>query len=968
MADSTSTEKQNAAKKIIAASVASALALSLNMPLIAQADQSDREEPADKISQSIVDQTQKDEDSTSSDNPSLDEESSDKVDASSESEEDQGLSDDSADPSNDSSAETENQETEDIKPNENVIGATKDEESDTAEKQDIDEDAQTESIVATVDGKEFDDLQSAIDSIDANGTVALADDIEMRQGDTIVVPSGKTVKLDMAGHAITATSDFVGRPIDNQGTLTVTGNGTISTEAAGPGGYGAVNNKGTLTIVNGNFAGHINGDGSVIRNTGTSSVLNIQGGVFTGSPCSVYNEGSATLNGGRFVSESCSSCTPTWSYALRNVTAQSKMVVNDAEVIGTQGALSAANGYLEVNGGHFKTVNCAHGHGAVFYALYLAGEIGEVKGVINGGVFETEGKHAAALIGNGNLNGDGGINEQAVAEINGGTFKAPQGVPSLKRDAGYGIPQIKGGSFTSDVGEFVAPGSAQFERESAGQTLYVVETLNEENSVVKVDGGDGSEEAAYFLDPHEALEAAEDGQTVSFLKPFETDRTLSVDKSLTIEGNGNLVTSTASRILWIDKNDVNVTLRGLTFADTGKSERGIQVNQNITGVKLSIEECSVPATYYAVNICSGVQVDLNIKDSEIKGWGALNLWGSNYDVKVSDSTLIGINDKAYNADGWNGFGTIVLEGDTTGNTDASASGCSVELANCNVVASSMTDNKQRAILFNSQSNGNSVRVTGSNTVFSYPDGQFCFMDGTDNSLVVTGGHFSDDGVREYCADGFEIKENANGGFDVAEPATNPVEPPEQPENPGPSTPVAPSQPATPSTPTNPSNPSTTTKPSKPSKPNKPSSSTSTKKPSSSKKATSGGSTTTSPSTQSSGSGTQAPQTIDVTAANASGGSAGDVDDAQSTSVDDDAQAKDTGAQTGDEWIQDDATPLAEGPMGESVLSGDSENPSDDNPAPFIASGLGIGAVAAGLIAFLVGKRRRKKEEDASLHQ
>ncbi|MFR8528819.1 MAG: hypothetical protein ACLVDP_17765 [Flavonifractor plautii] len=55
-----------------------------------------------------------------------------------------------------------------------------------------------------------------------------------------------------------------------------------------------------------------------------------------------------------------------------------------------------------------------------------------VKAVINGGTFETEGTYTAALIGNDNTGGDGGINEKATAVINGGVFKAPEGVPALK--------------------------------------------------------------------------------------------------------------------------------------------------------------------------------------------------------------------------------------------------------------------------------------------------------------------------------------------------------------------------------------------------------------------------------------------------------------------------------------------------------------------------------------------------------
>lgn len=107
--------------------------------------------------------------------------------------------------------------------------------------------------------------------------------------------------------------------------------------------------------------------------------------------------------------------------------------------------MSASIGYLEVNGGTFKTVACEHhGTAATFYALYAAGEAGKVLCVINDGYFETEGRQTAVLIGNDNTGGDGGINAPATGIVRGGTFVAPVGVPALKgaertgRPANYG--------------------------------------------------------------------------------------------------------------------------------------------------------------------------------------------------------------------------------------------------------------------------------------------------------------------------------------------------------------------------------------------------------------------------------------------------------------------------------------------------------------------------------------------------
>ena len=87
-------------------------------------------------------------------------------------------------------------------------------------------------------------------------TVSLAGDITgMKTEDIITIPGGKNIILNMDGHSITVAGDFTGRPFVNEGTLTITGNGTIDSSASEQGGYGAVNNKGTLTVENGTFKG-----------------------------------------------------------------------------------------------------------------------------------------------------------------------------------------------------------------------------------------------------------------------------------------------------------------------------------------------------------------------------------------------------------------------------------------------------------------------------------------------------------------------------------------------------------------------------------------------------------------------------------------------------------------------------------------------------------------------------------------
>lgn len=385
---------------------------------------------------------------------------------------------------------------------------------------------------------EVEKLKAAISAAEdgVETTITMTSDITgMTTAEIITIPAEKVIVLDMAEHSITVAENFVGRPFVNNGTLTVKGNGTIDSSMSESSGYGAINNKGTLVIENGHFAGAKYGDGSVIRNTGANAHLTVNGGLFDGALCSVYNEGTAVLKGGKYVSTSCSSCAAAdghsgkWSYALRNVTLDSKMYAYDGvEVVGTQGAISAAIGYLEVNGGTYKTVDCERNHGAIFYTLYAAGEQGEVRCVINDGTFETEGKNTAVSLGNDNTNGDGGINADAISLVYGGTFTAPEGVPALKVSPNTAKASIlHGGTYSllsEDTAAYVDPAVVG----NAGTNVTLTSrTEDDEDALAKVG-------TAVYATLQAAINAAGEGDTVTLLKDAAENVTIANGQSITL--------------------------------------------------------------------------------------------------------------------------------------------------------------------------------------------------------------------------------------------------------------------------------------------------------------------------------------------------------------------------------------------------------------------------------------------------
>lgn len=285
--------------------------------------------------------------------------------------------------------------------------------------------------VAEVNGNGYATLAEAIKAVPTDGTettVKLTTNItDMTTDQIVTIQESQNIVLDMDGHSITVDANFAGRPIKNQGVLTVTGNGTIDSSVSNTGGYGAIDNYGVLTIENGTYTGSVNARGASIKNR-PDCTLTIKNGTFNGAPTAVYNEGITTIYDGYFDCRSCSSCNPnSWGYTIqshKNVNGNSpELYFYNGTVIGVQGAFSSSAGYTEIHDGSFETVACTkHTNGnSAYYALYIAGEDEDVKCVVYDGTFKSVSK-TAALIGNDNTNGDGGINANATSEIKGGTF------------------------------------------------------------------------------------------------------------------------------------------------------------------------------------------------------------------------------------------------------------------------------------------------------------------------------------------------------------------------------------------------------------------------------------------------------------------------------------------------------------------------------------------------------------------
>lgn len=413
-------------------------------------------------------------------------------------------------------------------------------------------------------------VENAADGVET--TIRLTADIVVAE--PMTVKKGQNIILDMDGHEITVTDSFVSRIFTNNGTLTIKGNGTIDVTAAGADGYGAVNNFGTLTVVDGTYKALKETDAYIFYNRSGGTVIfenptveggcgaiatqintttEIHGGSYSDETYpTIENRGEMLITGGTFKNTSCSSCDGKWGYTIRSGessdTAYLKIqgeTEDSVKVTGVQGGLAVVGGTADIYNGSYVTEPCkVHTNGAsAFYAGYFTGESYKTSTNIYGGTFQSASKNALQ-IGNGNPAPDSGNGEEATVMIYGGTFvggdAAKTAITVNETQYAVGAATIKGGNFSSDVEQWLASGMLQ------GEDGTVIVNPNNAAQI-------GDE---YYESLSDAIAQAETGETIVLLKDVTED--ITVNKNITIDGQDQFTISGNTKLQ-------NGTLQNLTL-------------------------------------------------------------------------------------------------------------------------------------------------------------------------------------------------------------------------------------------------------------------------------------------------------------------------------------------------------------------------------------------------------------------
>ena len=448
--------------------------------------------------------------------------------------------------------------------------------------------------VAKIGTTGYKTLAAAIAAVSSGQTIQLLANIDL--GTTgIVIDSGKNFTLDLNSYDITGTVN--GKLITNNGTLTISGNGHVYNQDISAQGHDAVYNTGTLVINAGTF-------GDADDDMTNANALN------RGAAVRNYG-GTATINGGKFTA--CDNYTNGgFAYALINDN-NGTMTINNAVVYGKNNGNIANNyGQVTVKDGTFTLNNASS-----YYSLYVDGEDGPAKTIVEGGTFNN-------TTSNGLLHTDDANN--ASLEISGGEFTYTN-----LTNKNSSVVSVSGGTFTSEVPqEFCATG---YVPTTADGGMFTVQLGN---YVAKI-------ETTPYATLVEAITAAQAGQTIELLTNIDLDSSspyVIVNKAVTINGGTNQYeikgtgsahgTDTEATIVL--QGSGAVTLKNLKITNSSSNNNGVGIRGTAYSGKLTIDNCVIKVPMRGVNVMT------------IDGGFSMVITGSTIQSNVAYPTTAYVND------------------------------------------------------------------------------------------------------------------------------------------------------------------------------------------------------------------------------------------------------------------------------------------------------------------------------------
>ena len=273
---------------------------------------------------------------------------------------------------------------------------------------------------ATVSSKE--ELKQALNGSSVT-TIKLGADITA----SITIASGKTITLDLNGHKLTNTDGQ--HTITNNGTLTITGTGTVDNVSHAR--AALFNNEGATAVLNGGSFTRSQENGKTKEDSGNNSFYTIQ------------NLGTMTINAGVSVTQNgCfSSMVANGYYNGTGKTNTPTMIINGGTFSGGLNTVKNDDcGVMTINGGEFKNFAqaCVQNHNKLTIT----------NGNFDGSELKAIADSTVSVIYN---CGCGADNDKGMLSISGGTFSGGKEETYVICDVSTvseAYTDISGGTFT----------------------------------------------------------------------------------------------------------------------------------------------------------------------------------------------------------------------------------------------------------------------------------------------------------------------------------------------------------------------------------------------------------------------------------------------------------------------------------------------------------------------------------------
>lgn len=331
--------------------------------------------------------------------------------------------------------------------------------------------------VAEVNGVGYDTLQKAVDAAGNGDTVKLITDLtgDGKLTGAVTIAADDNITLDLGNHTIEIDPVNEERAFNVNGTMTVTGNGRITSTAMGA---FDVKTDGSLTIESGTYEGegYRNGDsggGATLRTRPGSTIKVCDGVVVNNEKCgALYSEGKTILGACELTSKSHNGLTADDGGSLYSYCTQimGEGELNGTIVRGVQGGLYVG-GKATINGGSYTAAELTDGSysgNRAHYGLYISNG---AEVTINGGTFTGGGASSGYCVLN--SDNDTGMELGSPIIINDGIFNGKVGsMDSDKVRDVYGITAY-GGTFAYDPMYFTASTHVSLQEDGKGTYTIV---------------------------------------------------------------------------------------------------------------------------------------------------------------------------------------------------------------------------------------------------------------------------------------------------------------------------------------------------------------------------------------------------------------------------------------------------------------------------------------------------------------